>query len=186
MSDGLARRMVAAKKAVQALMKHKTARLLFNAPVELPGCEGPLPIVPGLLVKETACSCTCRLAVFPADTDVVEQPMDLGTVLRTLQESEKEGWGAGATFTSPEAVHDAVQLIWDNCSQFNKSNQPVLDLCSQLKAVYEEKWQAAGLMGGGQASAGLSAGLPPNTVLAAVASQWRHCGEYSREQLASL
>ncbi len=81
--------------------------------------------------------------------------MDLGTVLSGLQESEKEGWGAGATFPSPEAVHDAVQLIWDNCSQFNKSNQPVLDLCSQLKAAFEEKWQAAGLMGGGQAPAGL-------------------------------
>ena len=37
MSD--ARKMVAARKAIQALMKHKTARLLFNAPVELPGCE---------------------------------------------------------------------------------------------------------------------------------------------------
>ena len=152
MNDGLARKMVAAKKAVQALMKHKTARLLFNAPVELPGCEGPQPIVSCLPVKETG---TCRLTVFPADTDVIEQPMDLGTVLSGLQDSEKEGWGAGASFPSAEAVHDAVQLIWDNCSQFNKSNQPVLDLCSQLKAVFEEKWQAAGLMGGGQAPAGL-------------------------------
>ena len=153
MIEGLALKMVAAKKAIRALMKHKTARLLFNAPVELPGCKGLLPIAPGLLVTETAC--TASLPSFPADTDVVEQPMDLGAVLSGLQESEKEGWGAGTTFPSPEAVHDAVQLIWDNCSQFNKSNQPVLDLCSQLKAVFEEKWQAAGLMGGGQAPSGL-------------------------------
>ena len=109
----------------------------------------------GLPVKETASSGTCRLAAFPADTDVIERPMDLSTVLSGLQESEKEGWGPGATFPSPEAVHDAVQLIWDNCSQFNESNQPVLDLCSQLKAIFEEKWQAAGLRGGGQAPAGL-------------------------------
>ena len=60
MSDGLARKMVAAKKQIQALMKHKTARLLFNAPVELPGCEGWLHLL-------LACRCKRQPALAPAD-----------------------------------------------------------------------------------------------------------------------
>ena len=60
MSDGLARQMVAAKKAIQALMKHKTSKLLFNAPVELPGCKGLLPFASDLLMNDTACSGTLQ------------------------------------------------------------------------------------------------------------------------------
>lgn len=69
--------------------------------------------------------------------DVIDTPMDLGTVCSTLERGEK--------YMNSRDVFKDVQFIWENCYKYNSKGDPILDLMKRVKKNFVKYWTAAGL-----------------------------------------
>ncbi|GLJ37461.1 hypothetical protein SUGI_0761040 [Cryptomeria japonica] len=69
--------------------------------------------------------------------DVIDMPMDLGTICNALQKGKKYK-------TSKDVFHD-VQLVWDNCVKYNHKGDPILELMKRVKKNFTKYWTAVGL-----------------------------------------
>ncbi|KAL0019631.1 hypothetical protein WJX77_005620 [Trebouxia sp. C0004] len=99
-----------AHKAVKALLKLKVAAI-FSAPVseeEVPGY--------GL---------------------VIQNPMDLGTVLEKLRIRE---------YASAGDVYEDVERIWHNCHTFNEPESDICTTASEAQQAFHARWQQQGLL----------------------------------------
>lgn len=83
---------------------------------------------------------------------IVTKPMDLGTVLRKLEQQPQERsenadgdeqTGDTAKESSYRSVHDVaddVRLIWANCSRYNKDGSQFQKLAAKLAKKFEDKF----------------------------------------------
>eukprot|EP00850_Spirogloea_muscicola_P010510 SM000062S19896 [mRNA] locus=s62:202418:203218:+ [translate_table: standard] len=69
--------------------------------------------------------------------DVVDKPMDLGTIRRRL--------AAGGHYASAAEVRADVDLVWANCRRYNLPGDPILRLLDATEASFDRTWDAAGL-----------------------------------------
>ncbi|RDX97608.1 Bromodomain-containing protein 4B, partial [Mucuna pruriens] len=69
--------------------------------------------------------------------DIIDTPMDFGTICRNLEKSEK--------YMNSEDVFKDVQYIWDNCYKYNNKGDYILDLMRRVKKNFMKYWTAAGL-----------------------------------------
>lgn len=51
----------------------------------------------------------------------------------------------GLKYRDSADVYKDVQLIWDNCSKYNKKGDYILELMKRLKSKFIQHWNAAGL-----------------------------------------
>lgn len=121
-STGKSHELSKAKRVVTATMKLKMAKLLFNQPVD--------PEALGL----------------PNYFDVVKKPMDLGTVLSRLSDGELQEWEK-CVYQNAQEVYRDVSLVWHNCALYNSRevDKPTRDAAFDVKAIFEQNWQEAGL-----------------------------------------
>lgn len=68
--------------------------------------------------------------------DVIERPMDLGTVSKRL---------ARGQYSDPQQVAADVALIWRNCRTFNEPDAPVVQDCAHAEASFNRNWVNAGV-----------------------------------------
>ncbi|KAJ1971125.1 hypothetical protein H4R35_005450, partial [Dimargaris xerosporica] len=66
--------------------------------------------------------------------DVVEHPMDLGTMKVKLDRNQ---------YASPQAFLDDFHLLVNNCYQFNPIGNLVYTQCQEVESVFETEWNAA-------------------------------------------
>ena len=57
--------------------------------------------------------------------DVIDTPMDLGTVCSALERGEK--------YMNSRDVFKDIQFIWENCYKYNSKGDPILDLMKGVK-----------------------------------------------------
>ncbi|KAK9815856.1 hypothetical protein WJX72_010824 [[Myrmecia] bisecta] len=76
--------------------------------------------------------------------EIVQQPMDLGTIQKRLLPGRKQGWGT-IVYKSTQEVQDDVNLVWHNCRLYNEPGDPIMDMCDNVEAAFEVAWKAAGL-----------------------------------------
>lgn len=69
--------------------------------------------------------------------DVIDTPMDFGTICHTLEKGEK--------YKNSRDVFQDVQLIWENCFKYNHKGDPILDLMKRVKKNFTKYWTAADL-----------------------------------------
>ncbi|KAL3515716.1 hypothetical protein ACH5RR_022618 [Cinchona calisaya] len=69
--------------------------------------------------------------------DVIDTPMDFGTVCSNLE--------SGIKYMNSEDVYRDVQYIWDNCYKYNNKGDYVLELMKRVKKSFMKHWTAAGL-----------------------------------------
>ncbi|XP_071931282.1 uncharacterized protein [Coffea arabica] len=69
--------------------------------------------------------------------DAIVSPMDFGTICNNLE--------LGLKYTDAADVYKDVQLIWDNCSKYNKKGDYTLELMKRAKSNFIKHWNAAGL-----------------------------------------
>lgn len=69
--------------------------------------------------------------------DVIDTPMDLGTVCSALERGEK--------YMNSRDVFKDIQFIWENCYKYNSKGDPILDLMKRVKKNFVKYWTAAGL-----------------------------------------
>ncbi|CAO2828587.1 unnamed protein product [Amaranthus hypochondriacus] len=69
--------------------------------------------------------------------DVIDTPMDFGTVRSNLEN--------GTKYMDSEDVYKDVQYIWDNCFKYNSKGDYVVDLMKRVKKNFMKYWVAAGL-----------------------------------------
>ncbi|KAJ4851414.1 hypothetical protein Tsubulata_030614 [Turnera subulata] len=69
--------------------------------------------------------------------DVIDTPMDFGTVCSNLEKGDK--------YMNSEDVYKDVQYIWDNCYKYNNKGDYILDLMKRVKKNFMKYWVAAGL-----------------------------------------
>lgn len=69
--------------------------------------------------------------------DVIDSPMDLGTICNNLE--------LGLKYSDAADVYKDVQLIWDNCSKYNKKGDYILELMKLVKSNFIKHWNATGL-----------------------------------------
>ncbi|KAJ7946575.1 bromodomain-containing factor 2 [Quillaja saponaria] len=69
--------------------------------------------------------------------DVIDTPMDFGTICNNLERNEK--------YMNSEDVFKDVQYIWDNCYKYNNKGDYILDLMRRVKKNFMKYWTAAGL-----------------------------------------
>lgn len=69
--------------------------------------------------------------------DIIDTPMDFGTICRNLEKNEK--------YTNSEDVFKDVQYIWDNCYKYNNKGDYILDLMRRVKKNFMKYWTGAGL-----------------------------------------
>eukprot|EP00877_Chromochloris_zofingiensis_P004906 jgi/Chrzof1/14416/Cz09g02040.t1 len=67
----------------------------------------------------------------PDYLEVVQRPMDLGTVLRRLDDDH---------YTSPEAMFNDTLLVFDNAQVYNASEHLIHQMAKDLKNVFQELW----------------------------------------------
>ncbi|PRQ19752.1 putative chromatin remodeler Bromodomain family [Rosa chinensis] len=72
--------------------------------------------------------------------DVIDTPMDLGTICSNLE--------LGIKYRNSEDVYKDVQYIWDNCYKYNNKGDYILDLMRRVKKNFAKYWTAAGLYSG--------------------------------------
>ena len=75
--------------------------------------------------------------------EVIENPMDLGTVLSKL---------LGGHYLNPNAVAADVALIWGNCRAFNERAARVVRFAAKAEAFFEKKWVNSGIFLNGVSS----------------------------------
>lgn len=71
--------------------------------------------------------------------DVIDTPMDFGTVCGNLEN--------GVKYMNSEDVYKDVHYIWDNCNKYNNKGDYILDLMRRVKKNFMKYWTAAGLYG---------------------------------------
>ncbi|CAK9147344.1 unnamed protein product [Ilex paraguariensis] len=69
--------------------------------------------------------------------DVIDTPMDFGTICSNLEN--------GGKYTNSADVFKDVQYIWDNCSKYNNKGDYILELLKRVKKNFIKYWTAAGL-----------------------------------------
>ncbi|CAK7357119.1 unnamed protein product [Dovyalis caffra] len=69
--------------------------------------------------------------------DVVDTPMDFGTIFTNLQN--------GVKYLNAEDVYKDVQYIWQNCLKYNKKGDYIVYLMKRVKKKFMKYWMAAGL-----------------------------------------
>jgi hypothetical protein len=69
--------------------------------------------------------------------DIIDTPMDLGTVCSALERGEK--------YMNSRDVFKDIQFIWENCYKYNSKGDPILDLMKRVKKNFVKYWTAAGL-----------------------------------------
>ncbi|KAJ4717439.1 putative Bromodomain-containing protein [Melia azedarach] len=69
--------------------------------------------------------------------DVIDTPMDFGTICNNLESSDK--------YMNSEDVYKDVQYIWENCNKYNNKGDYILDLMKRVKKNFMKYWTAAGL-----------------------------------------
>lgn len=69
--------------------------------------------------------------------DVVDTPMDFGTICKNLQN--------GVKYLNGEDVYKDVQYIWENCLKYNKKGDYIVYLMKRVKKKFMKYWTAAGL-----------------------------------------
>lgn len=102
----------AALAVIKKIMKMDSAQP-FNAPVN--------PIALGI----------------PDYFDVIETPMDFGTICNDLEH--------GCKYVNSEEVFRDVQFIWENCYRYNNKGDYIIDLMKRVKKNFMKYWMAAGL-----------------------------------------
>ncbi|KAL8222774.1 hypothetical protein R6Q57_020173 [Mikania cordata] len=69
--------------------------------------------------------------------DVIDTPMDFGTICKNLEN--------GLKYMNSADVFKDVQYIWYNCIKYNKKGDHILVLMNRVKAFFMKHWMAAGL-----------------------------------------
>lgn len=69
--------------------------------------------------------------------DVVDTPMDFGTICSHLQN--------GTKYMNAEDVFKDVQYIWKNCCNYYNEGNFVLNLMKRVEEKFMKYWTAAGL-----------------------------------------
>ncbi|KAL8151626.1 hypothetical protein V2J09_021434 [Rumex salicifolius] len=69
--------------------------------------------------------------------DVIDTPMDFGTVRSNLE--------SGTKYINSESVFKDVRYIWDNCYKYNNKGDFIVDLMKRVKKNFMKYWAAAGL-----------------------------------------
>lgn len=69
--------------------------------------------------------------------DIIDTPMDFGTIRKNLED--------GVKYVNSEGVFKDVQLIWENCSKYNKKGAYVLELMKRVKTNFMKFWTDAKL-----------------------------------------
>ncbi|KAI3497513.1 hypothetical protein L1887_40177 [Cichorium endivia] len=72
--------------------------------------------------------------------DVIDTPMDFGTICNNLEN--------GLKYMNSADVFKDVEYIWHNCAKYNKKGDYILDLMKRVKACFMKSWKAAGLQTG--------------------------------------
>ncbi|PKI53058.1 hypothetical protein CRG98_026638 [Punica granatum] len=76
--------------------------------------------------------------------DVIDTPMDFGTICTNLENGEK--------YRNSEDVFNDVQYIWGNCYKYNNKGDYILDLMRRVKKNFMKYWTAAGLYSGSESA----------------------------------
>ncbi|KAL3515715.1 hypothetical protein ACH5RR_022617 [Cinchona calisaya] len=69
--------------------------------------------------------------------DIIDTPMDFGTICQNIE--------LGLKYRDSMDVYKDVQLIWDNCSKYNKKGDYILELMNRVKSNFIRCWNGAGL-----------------------------------------
>ncbi|GMI87906.1 hypothetical protein HRI_002459900 [Hibiscus trionum] len=69
--------------------------------------------------------------------NVIDTPMDFGTICRNLENSTK--------YMNAEDVFNDVQYIWENCCKSSKKGEYIVYLMKRVKKKFMKYWMAAGL-----------------------------------------
>nr|GEZ32727.1 hypothetical protein [Tanacetum cinerariifolium] len=69
--------------------------------------------------------------------DVIDTPMDFGTICNNLEN--------GLKYINSADVFKDVQYIWYNCLKYNKKGDHILELMNRVKVFFMRHWKAAGL-----------------------------------------
>lgn len=72
--------------------------------------------------------------------DIIDTPMDFGTICTNLEKGEK--------YKNSKDVYKDVQFIWDNCSKYNNKGDAIIDLMRRVKKNFMKYWTAASLYTG--------------------------------------
>lgn len=75
--------------------------------------------------------------VFQDYFDIIDTPMDFGTISQNLENSCK--------YRNSEDVYKDVQYIWDNCCKYNNKGDYIVDLMKRVKKNFMKYWTDAGL-----------------------------------------
>lgn len=107
----------AARKAVAAALLDANVNVLFGSPVDT--------------------------SALPDYLDIVDNPMDLGTVLADV-ESSLEGSGP---FKTALDVYKNVSLVFSNCLKYNDrpEDKTIADICKRSIKLLDKEWRKAGL-----------------------------------------
>ncbi|EPS74100.1 hypothetical protein M569_00655, partial [Genlisea aurea] len=73
----------------------------------------------------------------PDYLDVINTPMDFGTICRNLEKGDK--------YKNGEDVLKDVQCIWDNCYKYNNKGDYILELMKRVKKNFTKYWTSVGL-----------------------------------------
>ncbi|GAB5362502.1 hypothetical protein AAMO2058_000802500 [Amorphochlora amoebiformis] len=68
----------------------------------------------------------------PHYTQIVKEPMDLGTILKRLEER---------TYAEPKQVKADVELVWRNCRLFNPKGSWITNAATSLNKVFAKEWK---------------------------------------------
>ncbi|KAL6545716.1 hypothetical protein OROGR_009590 [Orobanche gracilis] len=69
--------------------------------------------------------------------DVIDTPMDFGTICSNLEE--------GMKYKNSEDVFKDVQYIWNNCYKYNNRGDYIVELMKRVKKNFFKYWTAVGL-----------------------------------------
>ncbi|KAI3755176.1 hypothetical protein L1987_54971 [Smallanthus sonchifolius] len=69
--------------------------------------------------------------------DVIDTPMDFGTICNNLEN--------GLKYMNSADVFKDVEYIWYNCMKYNKKGDHILELMNRVKTFFMKHWIAAGL-----------------------------------------
>ncbi|KAI3497512.1 hypothetical protein L1887_40175 [Cichorium endivia] len=69
--------------------------------------------------------------------DVIDTPMDFGTICNNLEN--------GLKYMNSADVFKDVEFIWHNCVKYNKKGDHILELMKRVKTFFTKYWVAAGL-----------------------------------------
>ncbi|KAJ9552357.1 hypothetical protein OSB04_016402 [Centaurea solstitialis] len=85
--------------------------------------------------------------------DVIDTPMDFGTICNNLEN--------GLKYMNSADVFKDVQYIWYNCLKYNKKGDYILELMKRVKTFFMKYWMASGLHTE-QSPASVETGLQPS------------------------